>query len=62
MAILEHYHLDPSQYEGNRSERFRELLDKFSIGVYDWKGTGLPASYYEAIVTRPPEWRRNKDG
>lgn len=62
LFILKWYGLDPASYEAdNRSERFRMLLEKFCVGVYDWEGTGMPESYYEPIVTRPPLWRRNKE-
>jgi len=59
LAILDWYGLAPHQYGAdNRSERFRMLLEKFCVGVYDWEGTGMPPDYYEAIVTRPPKWKR----
>ena len=57
LTILEWYSLNPVSYQAdNRSEGFRELLERFCQGLADYGD--IPESYYEAIVTRPPKWKR----
>ena len=58
-AILDHYRLGPSQYEGNRSDRFRELLEEFSYGILD-EYTHMTMPLHLGTVIRPPLWRRDK--
>lgn len=60
LVLLQWYGLDPAQYEAdNRSERFRELLDKFCEGLGDYGD--IPEEYYDALITRPPLWKRRKE-
>lgn len=61
LTILEWYRLDPATYEADdRSERFRELLDRFSHGLGDFGD--VPEHYLTMTVTRPPQWKRRRDG
>ena len=58
-AILDHYKLGPSQYEGSRSDRFRELLEEFSYGLLD-EDAHMTMPMHLGTVIRPPLWRRDK--
>ena len=61
LTILEWYGLTPAEWEADsRSERFRELLDRFSHGLGDYGD--VPEHYLTATVTRPPQWKRDAGG
>ncbi len=60
-AILDYYRLGPAHYEGNRSDRFRELLEEFWYGLLE-EDVQRTMRIHLGVVTRPPLWKRDLGG